>query len=79
MWGYIVLWVVSAVLSWALAPRPEFRDAQPGQIGDKELPIASADAPIPVLFGTRVLSQPNVVWWGEVRVEPIKRDAGGKK
>jgi hypothetical protein len=78
MWHYVVMWIVSAVVSWALAPRQRIPDAQPGQIGDRDIPIASQDAPIPVLFGTRVLSQPNVVWWGDVTVDPIRRD-GGKK
>jgi hypothetical protein len=75
----LILWVVTTVISALLAPRPQIHDAQPGQIGDKDIPIASQDAPIPVLFGTRVLSQPNVLWWGDVRVVPIRRSSGGKK
>ncbi|MCX8018194.1 MAG: hypothetical protein N2690_09890, partial [Rhodocyclaceae bacterium] len=64
MWMTILGWVVTTALSALLAPRPKMQDAQPGQIGDKDIPMASADAPIPVLFGTRIISQPNVVWWG---------------
>jgi hypothetical protein len=79
MWNYLIMWIVTAVLSALLAPRPKTQDAQPGQIGDKDIPMASADAPIPVLFGTRVLSQPNVVWWGEVQVIAIRKSGGGKK
>lgn len=75
----LITWVITAVISAWLAPRPKVQDAQPGQIGDKDIPMVSADAPIPVLFGTRVLSQPNVVWWGDVRVIPIRRSSGGKK
>ena len=79
MWNYLIVWVGTAVLSALLAPRPKVQDAEPGQIGDKDIPMASQDAPIPVLFGTRVLSQPNVVWWGDVRVIPIRKSSGGKK
>ena len=79
MWNFVVQWIVSAVISWALAPRQRIPDAQPGQIGDRDIPIASQDAPIPVLFGTRVLSQPNVVWWGDVTVSPIQRRRRKKK
>lgn len=79
MWNFLITWIVTTVLSALLAPRPRVQDAQPGQIGDKDIPMASQDAPIPVLFGTRVLSQPNVVWWGDVRVIPIRRSGGGKK
>lgn len=76
MFDFIVIWIVTTALSVLLAPRPKVQgknDAQPGQIGDKDIPMASQDAPIPVLFGTRVLSQPNVVWWGDVSVTPIQR------
>lgn len=79
MWNYLIAWVVTTVLSALLAPRPKVQDAKPGQIGDKDIPMASQYAPIPVIFGTRVLSQPNVVWWGDVRVIPIRRSSGGKK
>jgi hypothetical protein len=79
MWEQLIIWVITTVISALLAPRPKVQDAQPGQIGDKDIPIASQDAPIPVLFGTRVLSQPNVVWWGDVRVVPIRRSSGGKE
>lgn len=75
----IIVWIITTVISALLAPRPKVNDAQPGQIGDKDIPMASQDAPIPVLFGTRVLSQPNVVWWGDVQVIPIRRSGGGKK
>lgn len=78
MWNYLIMWIASAVLSALLAPRPKNQDAQPGQIGQQDIPMASSDAPIPVLFGTRLLSQPNVVWWGDVRIIPISK-SGGKK
>ncbi len=79
MWQQLLLWVATTVLSALLAPRQKPQNTQPGQIGDRDIPMASRDAPIPVLFGTRVLSQPNVVWWGDVTVTPIQRSGGGKK
>lgn len=79
MWNFLIAWIVTTVLSALLAPRPKVEDAQPGQFGDQQIPIASQDAPIPVLFGTRVLAQPNVVWWGDISVIPIRRSGGGKK
>jgi hypothetical protein len=64
MWQQILVWVITTVLSALLAPRPKAPEsAQPGQIGNQDVPIASQDAPIPVLFGTRLLSGPNVVWY----------------
>ena len=64
----------------APAPRPKApENAQPGQLGDKDVPIASQDAPIPVLVGTPLLSGPNVVWYGDVQVRAIRKSSGGKK
>jgi hypothetical protein len=80
MWQQILVWGVTTVLSALLAPRPKApENAQPGQIGNQDVPIASQDAPIPVLFGTRLLSGPNVVWYGDVQVRAIRKSSGGKK
>ncbi len=80
MIGWIIQWVVTAVIVSAMIPKPPKPDQpKPGKIGDKDVPIASASAPIPVLFGTRRLSGPNVVWYGDVRSKPIKKKGGGKK
>lgn len=79
MWTYVVVWVIAIVASYYAAQRKaRGGEPQPGQIGDQNIPIASMDAPIPVVFGTRILSQPNVIWWGDATVEPIRRK-GGKK
>lgn len=79
MLNFLFTWIASTVLSALLAPRPKVQNAQPGQIGQQDIPMASMDAPIPVLFGSRVISQPNVVWWGDVRMVPIMSSGGGKK
>lgn len=34
------------------------------------IPTAEEGRPIPVVFGTRILSQPNVVWWGNTHNTP---------
>lgn len=68
----IAISVISAVLSYALAPKPP--NAKPGEVGG--FPIATAGNPISVLFGKRRIESPNVVWWGDVQKSPIK--GGGK-
>jgi len=79
MWQQLIVWVVTTVLSALLAPRPRVEHATPAQITEKDIPMARQGAPIPVLFGTRVISRHNVVWWGDVRVSPITRSGGGGK
>lgn len=76
MWQYLIMWVVTTVLSSLLAPKPKTTTPQPG---DVDAPLATADSPIPVLFGTRTIKQPNCVWFGDVRTTPIKVKGGGKK
>jgi hypothetical protein len=76
MWQYLIVWVVTAVLSALLAPRPKTTTPKPGQV---EAPVAASDGAIPVLFGTRMIKQPNCVWFGDVRTTPIRVKGGGKK
>ena len=75
MWWYIVLFIVALVVAYAMAPKPQNNQATLGTI---EAPTASEGASIPVLFGSRVFKQQNVVWYGDIRTEAIKKK-GGKK
>ena len=79
MWGWIILYVVSSLVSSLLAPRQKPQNAKPGAIGDKDMPIASQSTPVPVVFGTVHLTQPNVVWWGDLSLQAIRKSSGGKK
>jgi hypothetical protein len=79
MWMWIVLYVAMTLVSSLLRPKPTIQNAKPGTIGDKDMPIASQSTPIPVVFGTVWITQPNVVWWGNLRVTAIRRSSGGKK
>jgi hypothetical protein len=74
--GYIVVLLVAAVLAVALAPKPQM--PKPASLSDFDIPTAEQGRPIPVIFGTVTVTGPNVLWYGNLRVEPIKK-AGGKK
>jgi hypothetical protein len=39
------------------------------------IPTAEQGKPIPVVFGTRIVTQPNVVWWGHAHSEKNKVDS----
>ena len=47
-------------------------------LDDFDLPTAEEGRPIPVVFGTMLLRGPNVVWAGDLKVDPIRKK-GGKK
>lgn len=77
MWFFqLLLFVVSTVLSYLLTPKPHVTEPKAKPLTGA--PIADASAPVPVLFGTRRITQPNCVWWGHVRVVPVKTKSGKK-
>lgn len=74
-WFAFFLFVGSTVLSALLQKRP--KDVQPSSLGDFQAPTAQEGRPIPVVFGTVKLAAPNVVWFGDLKVVPIKKKSGG--
>lgn len=76
MWWYIAVFVVALVVSYALAPKPQ--NQPPSGLGDIKAPTAEEGREIPVLFGTRDMEGPNVVWYGHLRTVAIRKK-GGKK
>ncbi|BAO82907.1 hypothetical protein SMCB_0679 [Serpentinimonas maccroryi] len=76
MW-YLVVIVVAALVSVALAPRPP--QPKPASLSDIDAPTAEEGRPIPVVFGSVLIRGSNVVWFGDLEAEPIKRRGGGKK
>lgn len=69
---YLVIFVISAALAYATAPKPPKQKAPPGiDPGDISGPIAEVGREIPVVFGTRKVGNPNVVWYGDKKTVPI--------
>ena len=50
----------------------------PAGLGDIQAPTAEEGREIPVLFGTRDVKGPNVVWYGDFAAVAVKKK-GGKK
>jgi len=76
MWVQLILLVVSYIVSAALAPKPP--KPKPEALEDFDIPVAEQGRPVPVVFGTILISGPNVLWYGDLRTTPIK-SKGGKK
>jgi hypothetical protein len=74
MWFFVIA-LVALVVGYALAPKPQSQNAQ---VGTVEAPTATEGLEIPVLFGTRLIKGPNVVWYGDVKTVAIRKK-GGKK
>lgn len=73
----LAILVISAIISSALAPKPP--QAKPPALGDFDVPTAEEGRPIPVIFGEVWCDGPNVLWYGDLRTEPIVKKGGGKK
>ena len=69
----IIASIVSLVMG-ANTPRP--REAE-----DKtyETPTQEVGVPIAVLFGTRIIKRPSVVWWGDLQTIKVPVPLASKK
>ncbi len=76
MWFLAVLFV--GAIGVGLLMRPPVQNQKPAGLGDVTAPTAEEGIEIPVLFGTRDLNGPNVVWYGDLKTVAIK-SKGGKK
>lgn len=73
-WWYAAAYVVALVIAYSYVPKTETQP--PAGLDEIEAPTAEAGREIPVLFGTRKLTGPNVVWYGDLRVTPVKKKGG---
>jgi hypothetical protein len=78
MWWQLAWMVVMAVVSYAMRPKTSAPQVKPAGLNEIDFPTAQAGREIPVLFGTRWITGPNVVWYGDLRTTPIREKAGGK-
>lgn len=76
MWWFVAIFIVALVVSYAMTPKPESQ--KPAGLGDVTAPTAEEGREIPVLFGTRHIEGPNVVWYGDFIAVAIRKK-GGKK
>lgn len=75
MWVYVVVWAIALVVAvQAVTPKPQ--NAKAATLDELDVPVAEEGLVIPVLFGTRVLKGPNVVWYGALRIKPVKAEGG---
>lgn len=76
MWLAIGILIASAAISIALAPKA--RPPKPAALSEVDAPVAEEGKELPVVFGTVWIKSPNVIWYGDLRSQPIRKK-GGKK
>lgn len=72
---YLIILLATILIMELTRPKPE--DARPPGLGDFEIPTASQDRKVPVIWGKPWLNSPNLVWWGALYIHPIKRRIKG--
>lgn len=73
-WEYLIIFIISLVVCYAMAPK--VATPKPSSLSDMNIPTAEPGACVPVIFGTRLISSTNTVWYGDLRYEPIKTESG---
>jgi hypothetical protein len=73
MWTFLIKVAIMVALSFALRPKPPSNKIKPSTLEDFELPTAEEGRPYQVLFGTRRMKGPNVVWYGDLKVTKVKK------
>lgn len=73
-WWFLVMLVVSVGLQYLMSPKP--KKPKPAGLDEFNVPTAEVGRDIPVLFGTKEVSGPNVVWHGHFRKKAIKKSSG---
>jgi hypothetical protein len=68
----LLISVVMMIASYLLAPKPK---VPAKEIEQGEIPTASAGVPVPRLFGTMTIKNPNCLWYGDKYYIKSKVDA----
>lgn len=68
-----MLYLFAAVLAlFIVATTPQPKSLPPADLENIKVPTAEEGRAIPVLFGTRVIEGPNVVWYGDFKTQEVK-------
>lgn len=73
-WGYLIF-TLAVTIYGLTRPAPKVPDAT---VQTGEGPTAQEGRPIPVLFGTFLIRDSNIVWYGNTYTVPIKTKSGKK-
>lgn len=71
MWWFVAIFVVALVVAYSM--RPKTQSTKPSGLEDITTPTAEDGREIPVLFGTRIIEGSNLVWYGDLKTEAIRK------
>lgn len=67
----VVVAITLAVISYALMPKTRAQ-SQSQTATEMENPVATAGAPISVVFGEVLIKSPNILWYGDKAMETFE-------
>lgn len=70
MWT-LAVYVLALLVTFAITPKAGSSNAGPAALGDFTVPTASPGEPISVVFGSVLIQNPNVVWYGDMDYIPV--------
>lgn len=73
-WIPFLVAVALQVVAYILTPKPQQPGVKPDEFSN--VPTVQEGASIPVLFGTRTITSASVTWYGDLKTQAIKEDAG---
>lgn len=71
-----IIMIIAIIVAVAMAPKPP--QPKPAALADFDAPTAEEGKPYCKVFGEGVIRDPNVLWYGDLSSEPIRKK-GGKK
>jgi len=76
----IALLIISYVITALITPKPKQPDpAKPALFKDFQFPIPDEGTPQSIVFGDCWTPDWQVIWYGNMRTEPIQTSSGGGK
>ena len=73
----LLISLAMSLITYLLTPKNN-SNIDPATLEEFEVPTAREGREIPVIFGTKYVTGANVVWYGDLRTEEVKK-GGGKK
>lgn len=75
----IILFIISTVLTYLLTPKPKSQVPTAATLDEFQVPQADEGTPANIIFGIVWVKNPMVLWYGNLRNQPITKSTGGGK
>jgi hypothetical protein len=74
IWVQLAILVISAVLTYALTPKPQ--SPAPDQLSDVSVPTIEIGKPVSVAFGEVWVDDSNILWYGDLSSQGFSPPGG---